>query len=224
MKKTILGTFLCVLLIICLSISIKQCSSIKREYIDNINILNDTIEYYKAKDGKQVATIHGYETNIENLKYLNDSLYKEIKSLKIKNNKLTTATQFSGVITNELHDTMYIVKKDTIINGFYKDFNFNNQWRLLEGNVRYNNDSVGVSITKDVVMFDYTVAMDKDNVIHIKSNNPYVQYNSISGYFISKPKKKRWSLGPSIGYSYNIRQNTFSPTVGISLQYGLIQW
>lgn len=224
MKTKLINIILIVLLIMALSFSVSKCTSIKREYIDNIEILNDSIHYYKAKDGKQVATIHGYETNIENLKYLNDSLYKEIKSLKIKNNKLTTATQFSGVITNELHDTMYIVKYDTIVNGFYKDFNFNNKYRLLEGNVRYNNDSVGVSITKDVVMFDYTVAMDKDNVIHIKSNNPYVKYNSISGYFISKPKKKRWSIGPSIGYSYDIRQNIFSPTVGISLQYGLIQW
>lgn len=223
MKTKLINIILIVLLIMALSFSIKQCSSIKGEYIDNIEILNDTIKYYKDKTGTLVATKYGYETDIKNLKYLNDSLYKEIKSLKAKG-KVTTATQFSGTIINELLDTIYIVEHDTITKGFYKDFNFNNQWRLLEGNVNYHNDSVGVSITKDEVIFDYVVAMDKDNVIHIKSNNPYVKYNSISGYFISKPKKKRWSIGPSVSIGYNIKDNNISPTVGLSLQYGIIQW
>lgn len=223
MKSKIINIILIVLLIMALSFSIKQCSSIKREYIDNIEILNDTIKYYKDKTGTLVATKHGYETDIKNLKYLNDSLYKEIKSLKAKG-KVTTATQFSGTIINELLDTIYIVEHDTITKGFYKDFNFNNQWRLLEGNINYKNDSVGVSITKDEVMFDYVVAMDKDNVIYIKSKNPYVKYNEISGYFIPKAKKKHWSIGPSVGYSYDVQHNTFAPTVGITLQYGLIRW
>lgn len=223
MRNKIINILIIILFIIGLSVSTQQCSHYKNEYKDNIEILNDTIHYYKAKNGKQIATIHGYETNIENLKYLNDSLYKAIKNIKPKT-KVVTVTQFSGYIDNSTNDTTYIVKKDTIIKGFYKDFNFNNEYRLLEGNVRYNNDSLGVSITKDVVMFDYTVALDKKNRIYITSNNPYVKYNNISGFTIPKKRAKRWSVGPSIGYSYDIKKNTFSPVVGISLQYGLIQW
>ncbi len=223
MKKTILGTFLYVLLIICLSISIKQCSTIKREYRDNIEILNDTIEYYKAKNGNLVATKLAYKSDLKTLKILNEDLYKQIDNLKIKN-KVKDIVYINTDIVHELHDTMYIVNHDTIVNGFYKDFNFNNKYRLLEGNVRYNNDSLGVSITNDIVHVDYTVAIDKNNKVYITSDNPYVKYNEIQGYTIPKPKKKRWNVGPSIGYSYDIKKNTFSPVVGISLQYGLIQW
>lgn len=224
MKNKLINIILIVLLIMALSFSVSKCSSIKREYRDNIEILNDTIHYYKAKDGKQVATIHGYETNIKNLKYLNDSLYKEIKSLKIKNNKVVTVTKFSGVITNELHDTMYIVKHDTINKGFKHSFNFDNEYRLLEGNVNYQHDSLGINILKDQIMFDYTVAMDKDNVIYIKSNNPYVKYNSISGFTIPKQRNKRFGIGPQIGVSYNIKDNSISPTIGIGLSYSLIKF
>ena len=223
MKEKLINIILTVLLIMALSFTIQKCSHYKNEYIDNIRIMSDTIEYYTTKTNNLVATKTIYETDIKHLKYLNDSLYRAIKDMKPKT-KVVTATQFSGYIDNSINDTTYIVKKDTIVNGFYKDFNFNNKYRSLEGNIKYNNDSLNMNINKDIIYFDYTVALDKKNRIYITSNNPYVKYNSISGFTIPKKRNKRWSIGPSIGYSYDIKQNTFSPTVGLSLQYGLIQW
>lgn len=223
MKIKIINIILIVLLTIGLSFSIQKCSHYKNEYIDNIRIMNDTIEYYTTKTNNLVATKTIYETDIKHLKYLNDSLYKAIKNIKPKT-KVVTATQFSGYIDNSTHDTTYIVKHDTITKGFKHSFNFDNEYRLLSGDISYTNDSLNMIIDKDIIQFDYTIALDKKNRIYITSNNPYVKYNSISGFTIPKKRNKRWSVGPSIGYSYDIRKNTFSPTVGISLQYGLIQW
>lgn len=223
MRTKVINIILIVILLISLSFSIQKCSHYKNEYIDNIRIMSDTIEYYTTKTNNLVATKTIYETDIKHLKYLNDSLYRAIKDMKPKT-KVITATQFSGYIDNSTHDTTYVAKYDTIYKGFYKDFNFNNQYRTLEGNVNYQNDSLRINILKDQIMFDYIVALDKKNRIYITSNNPYVKYNEISGFTIPKKRNKRWSVGPSIGYSYDIKKNTFSPTVGISLQYGLIQW
>lgn len=223
MKKTILGTFLCVLLIICLSISIKQCSSIKREYIDNINILNDTIEYYKAKNGDLVATKLAYESDLKTLKILNEDLYKQIENLKIKN-KVKDIVYINTDIVHELHDTTYTIQHDTIYKGFYHVFDFTDRYRELTGNIEYSKDSLQMRINKDIVHADYTVAIDKNNKVYITSDNPYIRYNEIQGYTVPKPKKKRWSVGPSVSVGYNIKDNNISPVVGLSLQYGILQW
>lgn len=223
MKKTILGTFLCVLLIICLSTSIKQCSAIKREYIDNIEILNDTIEYYKAKTGDLVATKLAYESDIKTLKILNEDLYKQIDNLKIKN-KVKDVVYVNTDIVHELHDTTYIVNHDTIYKGFYHVFDFTDRYRELTGNIRYSNDSLNMNIDKDIVHADYTIAVDKNNKIYVTSDNPYIHYNEIQGYTIPKKKQKHWGIGPTINYGYDIKNNSQSISIGIGINYNLLSW
>lgn len=185
--------------------------------------MNDTIRYYKAKNGNLVATKLAFESDIKTLKLLNKDLYDEIENLKAKSD-VTYATYFEGVIENEVHDTTYIVQHDTIANGFSHDFAFNNEYRTLEGNVNYQNDTVGVKIVKDEMKFDYTVAMDKKNNIYITSTNPYVKYEQISGFQVPKPKRKRWTVGPAVGFGYDPIQNKPSLMLGVSLSYGLLQW
>lgn len=223
MKEKLINIILIVILLISLSFSIQKCSHYKNEYIDNIRIMNDTIEYYTTKTNNLVATKTIYETDIKHLKYLNDSLYKAIKNMK-PTTKVVTATQFSGYIDNSTHDTTYIVKHDTITKGFKHSFNFDNEYRLLSGDISYTNDSLNMIIDKDIIQFDYTVALDKKNRIYITSNNPYVKYNSISGFTIPKKRAKRFGIGPQIGVSYNIKDNSISPTIGIGLSYLLIKF
>ena len=54
----------------------------------------------------------------------------------------------------EVHDTTYVVEHDTIQNGFTHDFAFNNEFRTLEGNVNYKNDTVGVLKEKKHSVFE----------------------------------------------------------------------
>ena len=222
-KKDIIYTLIIVLLIGCLSSAIKQCSDTRFEYKNNIAALNDTIRYYQDKNGNLVATKLAFESDINTLKLLNEDLYNQIKDLKAKGNVIA-GTYFAGVIENPKQDTTYIVTHDTILKGFIKDFAFNNEYRTLEGNVSYKNDTVGVNIEKDQVKFDYIVAMDDKNNIMIKSKNPYVKYNEITGFQIPKQKQKRWSLGPAVNFGYDPFQNKASVSLGISLNYGIIQW
>lgn len=217
------------LLIGLLSTAVSTCSRTKKQSRNNIEALKDTIKYFKDKNGNLVATKLAFESDIKTLKLLNEDLYKEVENLKLKNS-ISNIVYVDGTIENEVHDTTFIVQHDTISNGFYRTFNFDNPpYRYLSGDITYKNDSLGLKIDKDVVAFDYTIAMDKDNHIYVKSNNPYVKYNEISGYTVPKPKRKRWSLGPSVnvGYGYNItgKQGAgLNVSVGVSLNYGIFQW
>ena len=222
-KRDLIYGFIILLLIGALSFSVRKCTDTKAEYMNNIIALNDTIHYYEGKNGDLVATIRGFESDVKTLKVLNEELYRHIDDLKASGN-VTNATYFTGVIDNPQRDTTYIVLHDTIQNGFRKDFAFNDEYRVLEGNVIYQEDTLGVNIDKDQVMFDYTVGMDDKNNIMIQSSNPYVKYSQISGFQVPKPHIKRWSLGPAINFGYDPIQNKPSFSVGVSLNYGLFQW
>lgn len=219
-KKDIIYGLVIALLICALSISVDRCSQVNHEYKNNIEALNDTIHYYKAKNGNLVATKLAFETDIKNLKLLNQELYDKIKNLKAKSD-ITTGTHFSGVIEHEIHDTTYIVKHDTIQNGFIHNFAFNNEYRILEGNVNYYNDTVGVKINKDIVNFDYTVAMDKKNNIYITSNNPYVKYTQITGFQLPQERQKHWSLSGFSKFAYEPRFNDRFLDLGLELNYNI---
>lgn len=217
--------YILIILILCsfLTTSISKCSSVKNEYQNNIEALNDTIKYYQDKNGNLVAKKLAFESDIKTLKVLNEQLYKEIEDLKIKGN-VASVVYVTGKVENPPKDTVYLVNHEIISKGFIRDFNFNDKYRILEGNVKYDNDSLGIFINKDIVNFDYTVGMDEKNNIYVKSTNPYVKYNEISGFRILQPKKTHWSLGPAINFGYDPIQNKPSFNIGISLNYGLLKF
>ena len=146
--KDIVYFLIIILFIGALSLSVNKCINIQDQYKNNIEALNDTIHYYKNKNNQLVATKKIFQTDIKTLKLLNEDLYQQIKSLKAKGD-ITSGTYFSGVINNPEQDTTYIVLHDTIDRGFYKEFAFNNEYRILEGNVNYTNDTIGVNINRN---------------------------------------------------------------------------
>ena len=216
--KDIVYCLIIVFFIGALSLSVDKCSQVNHEYKNNIAALKDSIHYYKAKNGNLVATKLAFETDIKNLKLLNEELYNEIKNLKAKSD-ITSATHFEGAYVYEVHDTAYVVLRDTIMNGFSHDFAFNNDYRTLEGNVNYKNDTVGVKILKDEMQFDYTVAMDKNNNIYITSTNPYVKYKQITGFQVPQTRQKHWALGIYGNIAFDPAHKDRYFDVGLSLDY-----
>lgn len=217
------------LLIGAFSSSVNRCSDERRRYENNIEALTDSIKYYKSKSGDLVAKKTVYELkDINELKLYDEQLYAEIEDLKklVKMKNVTNATHFNGEIVNEKHDTTYIVKHDTINNGFDKTFAFNNEWRDLEGNVGYHDETLSMAITKDVTRFDYTVVTDKDNHVYIKSKNPYVKFDEFTGLTIpsnTRQKQKRWGIGPQVGIGVTT-DGKFRPYLGIGIQWSPIQF
>ena len=215
---------LIILLLACfLCGAVNRCSNVSREYKHNIEALNDTIKCYQDKNGNLVATKLAFESDVKTLKDLNRNLYDQIDSLKLRPNNVSQIIQVGGEIENPNQDTAYVVLHDTISKGFYKDFNFNNKYRTLEGNVNYQNDSLGIHITKDVIQFDYTIAMDKDARMYIKSTNPYVKYKEMTGFTVPQKKHQKTTLviGPSVTWGYDINSKKTGFTLGVSATYGL---
>jgi hypothetical protein len=202
---------------------VKSTQNIKEEYNTNIIAYTDTISFYKTKNDELVAHKGLFECKYKDLEKLNDSLYTEIKSLKIKNDVLA-GVNINGKVEYLPGDTVYIVKQDTISNGFEHKFNFNNEWRTLEGIVNYKPDSLKVNITKDLMNFDYTVAIDDENRLYIKSSNPFVKYNDFTGFTVPKPKKTHFSFGPCVSGGYGLIHQKFDIIVGVSIQWKIFEF
>lgn len=225
-KKTliIINIFIIIILFIISGLSIRSCSKMSNKYDTNIKALNDSIRYYKSKSGNNVAQTSAFIVdNSKEIKELKEELYNALKEMKIQNSTIA-AMQFYGEIDNGKKDTIYEIKHDTIQNGFIKDFSFSDKYRELNGKVTYIPDTLAVDITSDKIFFDYTVAIDKKNQVRIMSNNPYVKYNEISGFTLTKKKQKRFGIGPQIGYGYNFNGNKFNPYIGIGLSYNIISF
>lgn len=222
-KKDFIYIIIICVLLGSLSLSIEKCSGTKYEYENNIAALLDSVTYLKAKNGDLVASKLAFEGDLKLLKQVNKDLYDVIENLKLKGS-VTQVIHVDGTIENEVHDTTYVVQHDTLYKGFTKEFNFNNEYRTLEGLVKYQSDTLGVNITKDIVNFDYNVAMDKNNRIYVTSSNPYVKYKEITGFTVPKQKKKHFSLGPSVSFGYDPINNKAAFTIGGSVVYNLYQF
>ena len=208
--------------------AVRSCQDYKNRSNNNVVALTDSIKYYKTKYGEVYVSKTLLEGDLSTLKIVNDSLYNTIKEMKL--NKPTSIVYIDNTIDNGEKDTSWVIPPvpsggDSIIM-FYpmitKKFEFTNKFRELEGDVTIKDTTLNLSIKKDKVYLDYTLAIE-DNKVYVKSNNPYVQYNKIQGIQLPQPKK-RWTtlvIGPSIGYGYDLKNSNFGPSIGLNITYGL---
>lgn len=208
--------------------AVRSCQDYKDRNNNNVVALTDSIKYYKTKYGEVYVSKTLLEGDLSTLKIVNDSLYNTIKDMKL--NKPTSIVYIDNTIDNGEKDTSWVIPPipsggDSIIMVYpmiTKNFEFNNKYRELEGDVTIKDSTMNLNITKDKVYLDYTLAVE-DNKVYVKSNNPYVQYNKIQGIQLPQPKK-RWTtlvIGPSIGYGYDLKNGNFEPNIGLNITYGL---
>ena len=213
------------ILSILLIFSIKSCNSYKDSKIhleNSIEAIFDTVSYYKGKNGELVAHKKLLEGDIDILKIANEELYEKLKSMK--QTGADHIVYVETVVENPPDSTSWEIdhnklEKDSIE---IKNFNFNNQWRILEGYITHTPNTLGLNITKDQINFDYTLAI-KGNEVYMTSSNPYVKYNTITGLVIPETirKKKHWSIGPIIYGGYDITTQKFGAGIGIGIMYDL---
>jgi len=223
--------YIIIILLLCgvISSAVRRCSTNEKMYETNIKALTDTITYYKGENGNLVASKTAFMAEVNDLKELNKGLYDQITKLGVKPKNIVTTVYSEGEIKYLPQDTAWVVKHDTINleRGIDKSFAFNDQWRDLEGTIGYHQDTLGLRISKDIMRFNYTVAMDKNNKIYITSDNPYVTVNEIQGFTVptyQKEKVKRWGIGPYLGVGYDFSRNKIAPTIGIGVQYNLFRF
>ena len=220
-KRILIEVFSVVAFFVFITLSINKCTYYKNINDKNIIALTDSVNYYKGKYGNEVAKKTMIETDCKNLQIINDSLYRMIQSMQVKKPDIVIGG--SSSIDNGKHDTVWVPTVTEITSkNIYRKFDFSNKYRELTGNVSYTNDTLGLHIEKDRIQFKYALAV-KDNVVYMTSDNPYVNFNSITGLTIPKQKKeKKFGIGPSVFGGYSNKGFVYG--VGIGLQYNLISF
>lgn len=222
-------------LVLITAFAIMRCSHFKNENSSNTNniaALTDTIKYYTGKSNELVAQKTMLIGDMDLLKHANDSLYNIIKCIKVKNPD--NAVYVNTTVRDIVRDTVWsLPSADT--DSFYcskyikKEFDFSDKWRTVSGYTYLKHDTLsqyemGTVILKNNVNVDFAV-VQKDNQIYITSSNPYIKYNNIFGIKQDTPKAKtkRWGIGPYVGFGVTPKLN-FVPTVGIGIQYNIINF
>jgi hypothetical protein len=191
----------------------------------NIEALSSEAELYKGKNGELVYQQQILIGDMNTLKIANENLYKRIKSMEVKNAE--QALRIEGLIRNPQRDTVWQINNDTIYIdrnlNITRNFDFSDKWRTLNGNVFLADGNLGLNIDNDLIKFDYT-AVFNDGQLYITSDNPYVQYNNITGIQVPKQRKKRWNLGiyGGFGVHYDISSKKigYGPQIGAGISVG----
>lgn len=221
-KKDIIYIALIIVMVCWAITSMRSCSNQLQEnklLEHNIEAITSEAEQYKGKNNELVKQQQILLGDMNTLKIANNDLYNRLKSMEIKNAE--QALRIEGLIRNPQRDTVWHVNTDTVyidrsIN-ISKRFDFSDKWRKLDGSVFIADGNLGLNIDNDIINFDYTAAF-KDGQLYITSDNPYVQYNSITGVQVPKQKKKRWNIG--IYGGFGIHYDMPSKKFGYGPQFG----
>lgn len=197
---------------------ISQCQ--KRADIEDINnhnikALTDSVHYFKSKLGDEVATKAILIGDIKTLRLANDSLAKRVEALV---NKPENVVYIENEIIREKRDTTWLVNTPDM----FKEFDFSDKWRQLAGNVALKDSALKLTIDKDIVNADLTIAI-KDGRAYVSSSNPYLHVNDIQGYTLPKERKRWVHVGPSIGVGI-ATDGKIRPYAGLSATLSLFSW
>lgn len=227
-KKDIIYIAL-IIVMVCLAItSMRSCTNQVNEnklLEHNIEAITSDTEYYRGKNNELIAKQQILIADMDALKVANEDLYARLRSMEIKN--ADQALRIEGLINNPRRDTVWQVNNDTVyidraIN-ITRQFDFSDKFRTLQGDVFLSDGNLGLNINKDIIRFDYTAAF-RDGQLYITSDNPYVQYNSITGVQTPKQKKKRWNVGiyGGFGVHYDMPSKRFGygPQIGAGISVG----
>lgn len=218
----ILITVICVLIVL----FSRSCTNYRNEKVkseNNIIALTDSIKYYQTKAGDLMAEKQILIGDIDLLKYTNSKLSNELGDMKVKYAK--AVIQAKSKVDYGKHDTIWRI--DTVMQ-YSRGFNFDNQWRKLNGSVACNGSDLSLKINEDIVNADLTFAL-VDNKVLAHSDNPYLKINCMDGIVIPE-YEPTWCLvvGPSInlGYGWGTNFNGgncpggLTASVGISVTFG----
>ena len=179
-----------------ISFIIIYISSLSKENVSNktelelFYDLQDTIRYYKNKDGSTTAQIKLLEADKRSLAKVIATKNKSLSDL-LKSGS-TTATVFN---TLTVYDTVTNVRLDTVNSKpSFKD-QTKDEW--IELNIELKNDSLYKSIVlRDSLSVSFKKVSQgflnrKKSVVEVKNYNPYVKINNLQSFDV---KEKRVNL------------------------------
>lgn len=229
-----------ILLIIVLAIvGLRYCSTQKELAKTKAELVEsaDTLTTYKNKIGELYLQRETYITDAKTLKYLNDSLYKEYKSLKDHPTIITKTETVLKIDSVYIADTP--VEQDTVKNTYTANFDYNDKWFSINGKSVFNLNTMNSSTTINnlTVPANFTTNLiEKDKKLYFvtKSDNPYIQINNIEGAVISPENSKLlndrynkpWVVAVGAGPSLILIDGKLQvyPSINLTLGYKIIDF
>ena len=192
------------LLLTFIIIQYSTCNSYKQDLQDNKSLIKasqDTITYYKDKNGENSAKIALLEGDKDNLLLIIGKSNNRIT-------KLIKAGASSGTVYSQVtkFDTITSVRIDTINNKPSFNDTTTNQWLTLK--LALKNDSLykSIELTDSVsVSFQYIpqkgFLVPNKRVVVISNSNPYVKITGLQSFNIppKKNSKLKFWLGTGLG-------------------------
>lgn len=170
------------------------------------------VDTYVDKEGKTHTTVPTTKVPPHVMKALVDSISKSIKGqVKVITQVVQVVdTVFKEVPVEPREDGFYIKKEDTYL--------------TLE--VEGKGDKATVSFQmRDTLTYALTETKRflRANTIQadISNKSPYFQTLEGRSFTITQPKTLV-AIGPYVGYGYNIKEGSFTPTVGVAVTFPII--
>lgn len=220
-------------------------ASAKRDILiaqQNQRALSDSVRHYRNKAGEIEAVKSSFVTELNKLKDLNTDLHGELRK-EIGNVRSLIKAQ-ADVDRGKLTVSNDLIRyPDNITYGLrFKDAYTDSSltWTLngeskfkLENNTLYPGTT---TITENRIRVGLVMGFkeNKDNYeVFARSSSPLVTFNELDGVILipkknditcpPPAKKKRFGLGPSIGYGLS-QDLRLTPFVGLSLNWNLIEF
>jgi hypothetical protein len=217
---------------------------------NNIEVLNDSINTFKTKNGSLINERGILIASKKELKTLNSELYKTVNDLEkeIDGIEPTIVIDYQ---TSVVHDTVFLNSNLLVLNDSTYEVNFNKDTIYNENNSRKIAGSITIKLLSDTSQFNTVeisevkltkdeINMDASLVIGMKDDKlkvwlstkyPGFQADQIEAVTLDpnihpelrKLNNKKFSVGPYVGFG--IGQNfSISPSIGIGIQYGLFKF
>lgn len=190
-----------------LIISYNTCNSYKNDYNEQSNAIasmQDSIKYYKNKQGESVAQIALLQGSRDNLLQVIGNQDKKLtKLIKSKAKSGTVFTQTTKI------DTFLITKVDTVDGVIERNSSISDKWMSIE--IKEKNDSLQakVEMTDEISVAFRKVPQGflkpRKSVVEVTNANPYVKVTGLRSFEIPRKKSnaKFWlGLGVGVGAGY----------------------
>lgn len=203
-----------------------------------IESLQDSIQTYKNKEGKEVVKTSAISTSTNeflSLKLKDEEIKKLQKLVKEYKSKLedqgsvtnfNSRTKVNTITTTKIeYDTIIVNNIQEIYPKYKSDFNLKG-WVI--GDIIASKDSTNINLE---VNNEYSVIIGEESqgwfkpkktFVEVINHNPYSSTDKLKTYQVERPKNKLFSIGPYIGIGVN-QEGKFIPNLGVGLQYNLIK-
>lgn len=188
-------------------ISYDTCNSYKHNYEEQSGLIvsmQDSIKYFKDKEGRNSAQIAVLEGSKENLLRIIGKSDAKLSSLVKKNAR-------AGAVFSQTtkFDTVVIVKRDTVDGAFEYSNQIKNNWVDLQ--VKIKDDSLQTFLqTRDSLSVSFQKVKQgflkpKKSVVIVSNANPYVKTDGLRSFEVPQKKSnlKFWfgvGIGAGAGY------------------------